>query len=548
MRHRFFAFKKWNISVVHRLIAAFIVQGVLFCQFAWAGENLCLNNDFAQFDALSPRLCISFNYFQHRFFTLSNPEIRKNILQGKNVLFTSFRIVFGEQLGGKSALDGVSLEIKQWGDELKAMGAKVYFFAGEAMVPGADGIAEMPLADFRAEPLQTLLNEHVFRRGFFVEEEKRIIKRAKQRIKKKLKSFIRKNNIDFIISENGHSFPGNPALSEAITEVLEEISRERQIKLIKHSHDFYWERDRFIVASGGNLERELKMMVADRPKNSVTLVINSIQQKFLKEHFGIDAYVVPNVRDFDNPPVIDKAKLEGFLKYFNIDKDKEYLILLPVRPLERKNLELAFEIIEKMMKELSGNAKGKKVKVMLTHPSGDEGVVYWEKLKGMVSAKGIDLIDAGDGKENPKAGEFDLATAYAACDIVFYPSKLEGYGNVVPEAMYYKKPFVIYPYRIYLQDIKPIGIKCIEAETASDAVIHEIIELLQSPQKVKEMVEHNYEAGREHLSWTVLRKILTSVIEKLYSDSKEESVKKTISPRGLTVELLKMKESIEQAI
>ncbi len=548
MRHRRFTFRKQNISIVHRLIAVFSIQVLLICQFAWAGDNVFLNNNPAQFDTLSPRLSIGFSYFQNRFFTLSNPAVRKNILIGRNVLITSFRIVFGEQLGGKSALDGVSLEVKQWEAELKAMGAKVYFFAGEMEVPGAAGIEEMPLAHFRAEPLQTLLKEHVFKRGYLKKHERKIIDIAKERIKRRLKSYIRKNNIDLIISENGHSFPGNPALSRAITEVLTEISEERRIKLIKHSHDFYWERDRFTIVPGENLERDLKEMVKGKRENSATIAINSSQQNFLKKHFGIDADVAPNVRDFDNPPVIDQAKLEGFLKYFNIDKDKEYLILLPMRPLKRKNLELAFEMIEKMMIELAGIPKGKKVKVMLTHPNGDEGNGYWEELKAAVRGKGIDLIDAGDGKENPQAGEFDLATAYAACDIVFYPSKLEGYGNVVPEAMYYKKPFVIYPYPIYLQDIKPLGLKCIETKTASDAVIHEIIEFLQSPLKVKEMVEHNYEVGRKHLSRTVLRKILTSVIEKLYSGSEKENIKKTISPQGLNIESLRMKELIEQAI
>ncbi len=548
MRCRFFTFKKQNINIAYRLIAMLTIQVLLFSQFAWAGEDVCLNNTSAQSDSLSPQLSIGFSHFQNRFFTLANPEIKKNILQGKNVLIASFRVVFGEQLGGKSALDGVSLEIKEWEEQFKAMGAKVYFFAGEVNTPEAEGFEEMPLAHFRMEPLQTLLNEHIFKRGFLKNHERRIIKRVKKQIKNKLKRYIRKNNIDIIVSENGHSFPGNPALSRAITEVLTEISRERQIKLIKHSHDFYWERDRFVVMPGENLDNDLQKMVKGSLENSATIVINSVQQEFIKAAFKIDAAVAPNIRDFDNPPVIDKSQLKEFLNYFKIDKDRQYLVLLPMRPIARKNLELVFEQIEKMMQELSKRPGSKKVKVMLTHPGGDEGDGYWEKLKADVRQRGIDLIDAGDGIENPRAGQFNLATAYAACDIVLYPSKLEGYGNVVPEAMYYKKPFVIYPYPIYLRDIKPLGIKCIEAETASDAVIYEILELLQSPQKLKQMVEHNYEVGRKYLSRTVLRKILTSVIEKLYSTGEEVNIKKTISPKGLDIELLGMKKLIEQAI
>ena len=77
-----------------------------------------------------------------------------------------------------------------------------------------------------------------------------IVKKDKERIKKiriKLKDdiydFVKKFDIDLIIPENALTIPMNIPLGIAITEFIAETN----IQTIAHHHDFYWERDRFMI-------------------------------------------------------------------------------------------------------------------------------------------------------------------------------------------------------------------------------------------------------------------------------------------------------------
>ncbi len=470
-------------------------------------------------------------------FPFSGHKVDQEILKGKHVLFVSFRLDSSTYLGGDSPLDGVSLETGMWADLFYQMGANIYYFSGQTRTPiVAVGEKELEIAHFNIEPLQSILNSRIFKRGVINEAELKLIKAVKKQIKKELKQYLEDNEIDIVVSENVHAFPGNPALSQALAEILDELGN---VRLIKHSHDFYWERDRFIVAPGKNLDEMLQGMVTANTENSATVVINPLQQKYLKDNFGIDSTVAPNVRDFDNPPEVSERQLQKFRNYFGIDPDTDILIGLPVRPIERKNLEMAFDLIKKLTSKVEQVMPKRTIKVMLTHPDGDEDNEYWKQLKEKTRAQGIHIIDAGDPEEaGLGAKEFDLETAYMTFDMVLFMSRWEGWGNALAEAMYYKKPIVVYPYLVYEEYIKPLGVQCIEAEEASDKVVDEIVRVLNTPEELEKMVEHNYEVGRKHLSLTALNRILVPVIKDLFARDKN----------GLNIKSLAEGKLIEQAI
>ena len=55
-----------------------------------------------------------------------------------------------------------------------------------------------------------------------------------------------------------------------------------------------------------------------------------------------------------------------------------------------------------------------------------------------------------------------LADIYDACDLVAYPSLIEGFGNAYLEAVYHRKPVFVNRYPIYDVDIRPKGFRNIE--------------------------------------------------------------------------------------
>ncbi len=443
------------------------------------------------------------------------PITKETVIKGKKVGIISTRL---------AGLDGVSQEANKWAEILHNKGAEVFYYSGETktpdFIPAERGIT-FPPAHFLDEEIQEL-HERIFSPHDIYESYIEKINTLKNQIKENLRKFLIDNEIDIMITENIMAYPGNFPLALAVIELQEELAAEGiDIKRIDHNHDFAWERDRFKKLPRLYIEKMIKRLVKSTSKSTKSVVINSFQQDILRRHFGIHADIAPNVMNFEKEPEIDPKILEYFRKHYNIAKD-DWLFLLPVRPVGRKQLELAFKQIRKIMDK----EPGRKIHVMVTHAAGDEGYTYWQELKMEAEALGINLIDAGENNEiGPQDGQFDLGVAYSACDMVFYTSEIEGWGNAWLETVYYKKPVCIYPYPVYKQDIKLCGAQCIEIEGASDEAADKIINLLYSPQDLEAMVKHNYKCGKEYFSYPVIEELLQSLIYDLfYPDEKELEV------------------------
>ena len=102
-------------------------------------------------------------------------------------------------------------------------------------------------------------------------------------------------------------------------------------------------------------------------------------------------------------------------------------------------------------------------------------------------------------------------------DFVTFPSIHEGFGNALLEAIYLKKPVLINRYATFVKDIEPKGFDIVAIDGhLTEETIERVREILESPQRQKEMVGTNYEIAKRFYSYSVLKERLNSLLLKLY--------------------------------
>ncbi len=436
-------------------------------------------------------------------------ELHKR-LKEKNVLFLSFRL-------DKTGLDGVSMEAEKWSGVMNDFDANIFYYSGQTKAPKYAEERTFKLAHFLIKKTERIIRE-LFRMKKFSWKRLDIpeqIAKDKERIKKDLTAYIIKNNIEYLVYENVLSYPGNIALSLAAMEV----ANERCLPVIAHNHDFYWERKRF-----REIRAELKDFfngIMTKIRKLSTIVICSRQVGDMGKIGRADTILIPNIMDYEKPPKISdkkrKNEKEKIRDIYDIKED-ELFLLAPVRPVVRKFLKRAVKAAEEIAEKYNT-----KVNLMVTHPAGDElDGEYWECVKKFADDyKNVRIIDASEDIKNKK---FSLEDSYLACDFVIYSSNWEGWGNVVAEAVYYKKPMIIYPYRVYREDIKITGVDFIEmlklpykGDFEMDIVEEDYLDepafsyeslkrIGEMRENSKEIVEKNYEIFKNHFSYKVLKR------------------------------------------
>ncbi len=412
-----------------------------------------------------------------------------------NVGIVSFRL---------AGTDGVSLESEKWVQVLENAGLRCHYFAGELERPDALSYL-LPEAHFRHPEIAAL---HA--KCFGVTERDRSVTHEIHRLARYLKDhlyrFIAKFDIGLLIPENVLAIPLNIPLAIALTELIAETN----IPTVAHHHDFYWERDRFIINAVSDY---LHMSYPPELPSIVHTVINSFADEQLSFRTGISARIIPNVMDFDNPPPPLDEYAADVRQALGI-KDNELFVLQPTRVVKRKGIEHAIELVHRL-----GNRLGRKVKLVISHASGDEGHDYEQRLKEysrLMAVETIFVSDIIDEKREilPDGRKvYTLEDIYPHADLVTYPSTFEGFGNAFLEAVYFRKPIVVNIYSIYARDIKPKGFSVIEID---GYVTREAVDLtkkvLEDDLLRRQMVDHNYGLATKFFSYTVLRKLLRNLI------------------------------------
>jgi glycosyltransferase involved in cell wall biosynthesis len=398
--------------------------------------------------------------------------------------------------------DGVTLEVEKWANVLHKLGHEVYYCAGELGGYANQGtlIPELHFADQTVFALsQRAFGDHPEPDGDELADQ--IYSRADE-MRAPLRSFIRSNKLDLIIVQNALTIPMNLPLGVSLTGLIAELG----IYTIAHHHDFFWERQRYQTNAILDL---LDTAFPAKLPNIQHVTINSIAKARLKARRGIDSLVIPNVLDFSSPPpgVDDYNKL--LRSSLNL-KEGELFILQPTRVVQRKGIEMSIEIVKNID---YGNPK-----LFISHRADDEGLAYWRWLKRESGVMGVDvmLIDHLIGTERTTINGhriYSLWDAYIIADLITYPSLYEGFGNALLESIYFKKPTIVNNYPVYNADIKPLGFEFIELNGFVDEKsVHQINQLLRSPEEIKRITDKNFELAKEHFSLELLESKLKDLL------------------------------------
>ena len=396
--------------------------------------------------------------------------------------------------------DGVSLEMEKWARIFKKEGLTCYYFAGELdRDPERSHCVEE--AHFQHPVIQEISQDcfGVHRRDRSLTAQ---IHRIKNLLKDRLYHFIDEFNIDMLVTENCLTIPMNVPLGIALTEVISETG----INTIAHHHDFYWERQQFMVNA---IWEYLNMAFPPHIPSIKHVVINTSGDNQLSLRTGISSTVIPNVMDFENPPPPTDDYAADVREALGL-KSFELLILQPTRVVKRKGIEHAIEFVSRL---------GAKAKLVISHASGDEGYDYekrvWEysRIMGVDTLFVSDIINDQRGITPGGRKIYTLDDIYPHADLVTYPSNFEGFGNAFLEAIYYRKPILVNNYSIYSTDIRPKGFSVIEIDGyVTRPAVRLAKKVLRDEAFREKMVAHNYQIALRHFSYKILRHKLKALI------------------------------------
>jgi mannosylglucosylglycerate synthase len=427
--------------------------------------------------------------------------------------------------------DGVSLETAKWVTVLERLGHTCFYFAGQVdwpaersrVVPEAffghhavDEITHVSFSDdWSQQVAETRGNPEIY--AIYTQAVSRQtrprlvtqrIHELREYLKQQLYAFVRDFHIDLFIVENALAIPMNIPLGLALTE----FAAETGLPTIAHHHDFYWERERFLV----NCVPDYLNAAFPPTLPSVRhVVINSIAARELSLRTGNSAMVVPNVMDFDHPPPPPDDYACDLRAELGVQPDEKFF-LQPTRVVQRKGIEHAIELTRRC---------GAKARLIISHASGDEGDTYERRVRDYASLMNVPVSFEAELIRDERARTWEgrkiyrLADAYQYADLITYPSSVEGFGNAFLEAVYYRRPIVVNSYSTYEVDIKPRGFRVIEFDGyITDATVLQTRQVLEDPALAALWAEQNYQLAQQYFSYTVLQRRLQTLLADCFGE------------------------------
>ncbi|MDX2343811.1 MAG: glycosyltransferase, partial [Acidimicrobiia bacterium] len=339
-------------------------------------------------------------------------------------------------------LDGVTLESVKVAHVLESLGHEVVWLGGVLAPEFSPGV-EVPEAFFDTGP-NLEINRQVFGSEACDDTVLADIEEAASAIKHRLAAFVEELGVDVLVPQNALAIPMQLPLGVAIAR----YARESGMPTIAHHHDFAWERSRFWPNAVGAYLAEA---FPPTSPNIGHLVINSIAGAELSKRTGATGRLLPNIMDFANPPEPGDGAV--FRRAAALT-DHDRVILQPTRMVPRKGIEDTLELAQRL--------DDPTIRVVVTHPEPDEGAGYIDELVSTADRLGVDfrVVPVGPGTDVP------LADAYAAADLVAYPSRVEGFGNALLEAFYFRRPLLVNRYPVFVAEIGPHGVKAIEMDVS----------------------------------------------------------------------------------
>jgi len=221
----------------------------------------------------------------------------------KRIAFVATRI---------AGTDGVSLEIGKWARVIESSGRECFYITGESDRP-RDRTVIIEEAHFN-HPAILEISRLAFGAELRPPELTDDIMRMTRIIRKKLHAALESLQIDVLIAENALTIPMNLPLGIALVHEVQ----EQGIGCVAHHHDFYWERDRFLVNC---VDDFIRFAFPPALKQIQHVVINSQAGEEFSRRTGLSCRIIPNVMDFANPPDPPDDYAADFRKAIGLDDE-----------------------------------------------------------------------------------------------------------------------------------------------------------------------------------------------------------------------------------
>lgn len=390
--------------------------------------------------------------------------------------------------------DGVSLEAERWRAILEKMGHRVTFVAGEL---DREGIL-IPELHFTHPEIYKIHEMVVNNQVDYLKVEEEIFALAGE-IEGKLRQVFREQKFDRLIVSNVFSLPIQFPLAVALERAINEFA----IPTVARNHDFWWERQRYLISSCFDF---FKRFFPPHSPFISHVTINSIAQKELLERTRLYSTVIGDTFDFK----ADFNKLDNFSRNWRKDfgiSETDIVFLQATRIIPRKNIEASIDLVARL--------NNPRIVLVLAGYAGDESGNYLEALKDLAKKHRIRMKCIGSrigGVREVKNGTrcYTLWDCFANCDFSTYPSTFEGFGNQFIEAVFFKVPVFVNRYGVYKADIEPLGFETVAISDGkvTDTAVKQVQKLLENPGKIKEIVEKNFRIAEENFSYEATAKKL----------------------------------------
>jgi mannosylglucosylglycerate synthase len=272
-----------------------------------------------------------------------------------------------------------------------------------------------------------------------------------------------------VIVENLCSLPINPDASALAASVLDaHVGR-----VVFHHHDLPWQRPGLFTPDG----------IPSRRPNSLHVTINDHSRVQL-ENRGFDAVTMRNAFDLD--PI--RGDRTATREAFGFEPD-DVVLVQPTRAIPRKNVPGAVAFAN----DLARLEPSRRFRLWITGPAED----------GFDDAFHRAIAEATVPVTVGRAAT--AADAYAAGDVVLFPSTWEGFGNPVIESIAHRRPIVVGSYPV-LDEIRAFGVELLSVDDPAS-----VRAWLRAPRP--EVLERNVECVRPHCSLTDLPQRLEHALE-----------------------------------
>jgi mannosylglucosylglycerate synthase len=270
------------------------------------------------------------------------------------------------------------------------------------------------------------------------------------------------SDADLIIVDNLCSLPLNVAAAQAATQVTENTNA----RVLYRHHDLPWQR------------RALKHLERDWPprtKGALHATINLRSRRELEARGYKDATTIHNYFDLSLPPGDRRTTRNNF-----DFRDDELVVFQPARAIERKNVPGGLRFtnrLQALMPEIP-------VRYWLSGPAEDG---YQETLERVLDRAMLPVTLGRATTAND---------AYAASDLVVFPSTWEGFGNPVVESIAARRACATYPYPV-LAEILATGVRTFSTER-----VEAVAKFLAEPRDTRERA-YDVNLQRARLSYDI---------------------------------------------